>query len=90
MKMMAATRMTIIATAKAMTTGRKDESLSRASGVGSLLEGMGSVIVSWMHDRQVGFAFAAIRCDVSWKRAECWMPERVRAERETARPMAAR
>jgi hypothetical protein len=34
MKMMAMIRMTTIDRAKAMTTGRKDESLLRASGVG--------------------------------------------------------
>ena len=58
MKMMAMIRMTKIDTAKAMTTGRKDESLLRASGVGSLLERIGSVMVTWMHGRVFGFAFA--------------------------------
>jgi hypothetical protein len=44
----AATRMTIIAMAAAMTTGRKLESPVRSSGVGSLFEGCGSLIQGWM------------------------------------------
>jgi hypothetical protein len=76
MKMMAMIRMTKIYTAKAMTTGRKDESLLRASGVGSLLDRIGSVMVIWMHGRVVGFAFAgAIRGRVLVRRrrsAGCW------------------
>jgi hypothetical protein len=45
-------------TAKAITTGRKEESLSRSSGVGSLLERIGSLMVSWMQNRVLGFAYS--------------------------------
>jgi len=45
-----------MATAKATTTGRKDESPLRFSGAGSLLEGCGSVMRRWMLEPQLAVA----------------------------------
>src|SRR5579862_670960 len=50
--MRAATRTMIMQAMKAMTTGLMDESPTRSSGVGSLLEGRGSLMVSWMPKRR--------------------------------------
>ena len=48
MKIIAPTKMIIIAIANSTTTGKKEESPVRFSGVGSLREGIGSLILDWM------------------------------------------
>ena len=48
MKTIAPIKITIIAIANITTTGRNEESPLRLSGVGSLLEGSGSLMLPWM------------------------------------------